>query len=265
MSSTSDTLVAAAPAPSLNIPNGATVSVKIIDTTSTIKLPLENIMGPHLLESDWKGRNLVELEFNSGLKIGQFRAIDYFHDGSFYLLDAPGHAVGHTCALARVTKGGDGGSDTFVLMAGDTCHHGGQWKPNQYLPLPSEVAIKSATRGRPVCPGILLQGVHRNNSATTGFYEMAPSFPNNYTDAKNSIQSMQEFDAAQNVLVIIAHDCAPLEPESGFTFFPHGSLNNWKAEKLDERIRWNFLDDFAPAAEKNVKQETTLKGGLVYK
>lgn len=77
-----------------------------------------------LLETDWEGRELVELEFKSGLRLGRFRAVDYFNDGSFYILDAPGHAVGHICALARVSKGSRVEEDTFVFMGGDACHHG---------------------------------------------------------------------------------------------------------------------------------------------
>ena len=74
---------------------------------------------------------------------------------------------------------------------------------------------------------------------------------------------MQEFDAAENVLVVIAHDTAPLVKESGFTFFPNGTLNEWKKDRLDERIRWTFLEDFAQAAESGEKQGTKMEAGLV--
>jgi hypothetical protein len=44
-----------------------------------------------LQESDFAGRNVREMSFEeSKLKIDEFRALDYFGDGSFYLLDAPG-------------------------------------------------------------------------------------------------------------------------------------------------------------------------------
>jgi hypothetical protein len=36
------------------------------------------------------GRQLGEIEFTNGLSIGGFRAMDFFGDGTFYLLDAPG-------------------------------------------------------------------------------------------------------------------------------------------------------------------------------
>ncbi|KAL3422832.1 metallo-beta-lactamase superfamily protein [Phlyctema vagabunda] len=46
-----------------------------------------------LLETDYSGHELVEINFDSNIKIGQFYAFDYFGDGSFYLLDVPGHAL----------------------------------------------------------------------------------------------------------------------------------------------------------------------------
>lgn len=43
-------------------------------------------------------------------------AIDFFHDGSLYLIDAPGHLQGHTNILART------GPRKWVYLAGDACH-----------------------------------------------------------------------------------------------------------------------------------------------
>ena len=43
-------------------------------------------------------------------------AYDFYGDGSVYLVDAPGHVAGHMLAAVRV------GPNTFVLLAGDTCH-----------------------------------------------------------------------------------------------------------------------------------------------
>jgi hypothetical protein len=39
-----------------------------------------------------EGQDLVKLEFDEGLEIGGFRAVDFFGDGSFYLLQASGHS-----------------------------------------------------------------------------------------------------------------------------------------------------------------------------
>ena len=44
-----------------------------------------------ILESDYKGREVKEVVFeHTGLHLGQFRAMDFFRDDSFYLLDSPG-------------------------------------------------------------------------------------------------------------------------------------------------------------------------------
>ncbi len=57
-------------------------------------------------ERAWEGRNLREIKFDTegqGLTIGQYKAMDLYGDGSFYLLDTPGHAIGHMCGLARTS------------------------------------------------------------------------------------------------------------------------------------------------------------------
>lgn len=41
-------------------------------------------------ESDYANRKLREISFDEDLTIGGYKALDYFNDGSFYLLDSPG-------------------------------------------------------------------------------------------------------------------------------------------------------------------------------
>ena len=43
--------------------------------------------------------------------------LDIFHDGSLYIVDAPGHLPGHINLLARVSD-----DDGWVYLAGDACH-----------------------------------------------------------------------------------------------------------------------------------------------
>jgi hypothetical protein len=153
----------------------------------------------------------------------------------------------------------------YASLKSDLLVKGGQWKPNQYFPLPKQVSFTRSTQGKFVCPGSLFQTLHRVNSAAVEYYEMATNFPQAYDEAEQSIHNMQEFDAATNILVIIAHDCAPLDPRSGFKFFPTGTLNDWKKEKLDESIRWAFLDDFTLAVQNGMQQETKKEGGLTFR
>lgn len=69
------------------------------------------------------GRNVVFVDFASRspqqtvTPFGPFKhAIDFYGDGSLYLVDTPGHFPGHICAVARVAP------DAFVFLGGDICH-----------------------------------------------------------------------------------------------------------------------------------------------
>ncbi|KDR78197.1 hypothetical protein GALMADRAFT_65036 [Galerina marginata CBS 339.88] len=51
--------------------------------------------------------------------IGPFpRALDFFGDGSLYIIDAPGHLSGHVNILARTSNDG-----AWIYLAGDSAHH----------------------------------------------------------------------------------------------------------------------------------------------
>jgi hypothetical protein len=96
------------------------------------------------------------LEFNTGLKIGHYNAIDFLGDGSFYLLDVPGHAVGHISGFARVTP------DTFVFMGGDVCHFGGMLRPTEWKQIPNTLASPAILdrRFQLPCPCSIFTDMH---------------------------------------------------------------------------------------------------------
>lgn len=71
-------------------------------------------------EADFLGREVFEVPFESSTKIGKMQSYDLFGDGSVQILNSPGHAVGHICALVRTTE------DSYILMGGDTCHFVGE-------------------------------------------------------------------------------------------------------------------------------------------
>lgn len=51
--------------------------------------------------------------------LGPFpRALDFYNDGSLYIVDAPGHMAGHINVLARTSADG-----AWVYLAGDSAHH----------------------------------------------------------------------------------------------------------------------------------------------
>jgi glyoxylase-like metal-dependent hydrolase (beta-lactamase superfamily II) len=84
-------------------------------------------------EADFEGRNVFEVPLEKGTKIGRMESYDLFGDGSVQILNAPGHTVGHICALIRTTE------DSYLLLGGDTCHFvgilGSTWKLNPVVSL----------------------------------------------------------------------------------------------------------------------------------
>jgi glyoxylase-like metal-dependent hydrolase (beta-lactamase superfamily II) len=194
-----------------------------------------------LPQTDYKGRNIREVEFSNdsnGFKIGQFRAHDFFGDGSFYLLDTPGHSIGHMCGLARTTVS----PPTFVFMAGDASHHAAEYRPTEYLPLPKEASHSSGHSGADY------QKVHFEQSATKPFYNVTASFAHDKKLADWTITGMGEFDCQDNVLLLTAHDEHVVESESTIKFFPE-PLNQWHQDGSGSKARWLFLKDFDGAVD----------------
>ncbi|KAM0703543.1 hypothetical protein Q7P35_009482 [Cladosporium inversicolor] len=190
-----------------------------------------------LLETDYEGRTLREISFSDGpdgLKIGRFRAYDYFSDGSFYLLDTPGHSIGHMCGLARTTTN----PPTFVFMAGDASHHAGEFRPTEFLPIPKEIGSTSEIRS-----GFDFQNVHYDKSATKPFYNVTSSFAHDKELADWTIAGLGVFDCQDNVLLLTAHDEHVVEPEPVISLFPE-SLNDWYEKGVGGRVKWLFLSDF---------------------
>lgn len=220
-----------------------------------------------VLESLYENRELIELDFDTGasgthtfkpLPIGRLRALDYFNDGSFYLLDTPGHAVGHICGLARVTSSP---SPSFILLAGDAFHHVGEFRPSKHLPLPTDITPDPfvpdphpleyhygcsgrifeklfTDRGRP------LDGTLYGPARITNKEE---SFHEDVDEVLRTIEKLQEIDAQNNVLVTAAHDESLL---GVLDFFPRGKLNAFAEHGTVRRVRWRFLKDFGKAVGK---------------
>lgn len=80
------------------------------------------------------GRNTVFIDYGPASSrhiispFGSFtRAVDFYGDGSFYIVDTPGHFPGHVSAVVRVAP------NTFVFLAGDLCHHRQCYAPGTRL------------------------------------------------------------------------------------------------------------------------------------
>jgi len=196
-------------------------------------------------ESDYEGRELREIKFDQGLKIGRFEAFDYFGDGSFYLLDSPGHAIGHMCGLARVTTN----PNSFIFMGGDACHHGGEFRPSQYLPVPESISPNPLDlKSKSPCPGSLFDDLYRDGDKKKPFYGIArledgKGVAHNVDEAEETIGKVIEADARDEVLVLMAHDQTLL---SVMDFFPKYA-NDFMQKGWVKEGRWLFLKDFAIA------------------
>jgi glyoxylase-like metal-dependent hydrolase (beta-lactamase superfamily II) len=202
-------------------------------------------------ESDLTGRELISLPFNTDLHIGQFPAHDLFNDGSFYLLNSPGHCIGHICGLARVT------STTFIFMGGDICHFSGDFRPSPRIPLPDPVPQEylDKTRFFPnPCPCSLFTEHHprlpgsaaEDEKRSTPFYEVTDHPKSAYVDppvAAESVRRMQEFDDSPDVLVCIAHDPVLLEVLPTLNENPEEDLKEWKREGWKESCHWCWLNE----------------------
>ncbi|KAI9689758.1 MAG: hypothetical protein M1822_009640 [Bathelium mastoideum] len=221
-----------------------------------------------LRDSDFAGRALREITFSETPKLGRFRAHDYFGDGSFYLLDTPGHTLGHLCGLARTTPSPDA---TFMLMAGDACHLGAEFRPSRYRPLPRELhaaqlpagthAALTVGSGMSVCPGALFQEHHPDPdphaAATAPFYLPNDVISHDVDLAKWTIAGLQEFDAAEEVFVVLAHD----EQLLGVVDMFPATADEWKEKGYAEMARWRFLGDFGDAVGGKRGEEGKANGG----
>lgn len=197
-----------------------------------------------MLDSDFEGRQVTELSFSDSFKIGQFQAHDLLGDGSFYILNVPGHAVGHISALARTTP------DTFVFMGGDVCHFGGSFRPTIYAPMPATIpdyVPLDKKRFRLPCPCSIFTDVHPHKNEgeakarTTPYYEVTTAEGSWYIDppvAQDSINKLEDFDADPQVFVCIAHDEGLNDVVE---WFPHGTINEWKKKGWKEKSQWGFL------------------------
>ncbi|KAI9752908.1 MAG: hypothetical protein M4579_005427 [Chaenotheca gracillima] len=223
-----------------------------------------------VLESDYAGRTLREIDFSEqgkgNFKIGRFNAFDFFGDGSFYLLDSPGHAPGHMCGLARTTR------DTFILMGGDLAHHGGQFRPSQYVPLPDQISpnpLMDTKRvpNAPPCPGHLFEAIHPQKTGSAPFYHITTGKEGRGKIAfdpvkhQDSLEKLEDLDAwPENVFVIIAHDPILRQKEhmqhlqDTVELFPKGDANLWKEKGWAAPIRWSFLGEFKEAVELKQKE-----------
>lgn len=211
------------------------------------------VLDSTLDERAWKGRELLEIDFSDeeGLRIGNFDAYDFYGDGSFYLLDSPGHAIGHISALARTTAD----PPTFILLGGDIAHHCGEFRPSQYAPLPDTIIPSPLDHKLGGCPGMLFQAIHAKNSRNEPFFD--PVLEGGWHHlgqlAKDTIQNLIVADAYEYIFPVMAHDNSLV----GIVDVYPKPANDWMAKGWKKQSYWGFLKDFTPEDEQDALHRFT--------
>lgn len=202
--------------------------------------------------SAWEGRQLVELDFEKdkrSTQVGRYKALDWFGDGSFYILQTPGHTDDHICGFGRTKLAAESslGKDEFILMGGDVAHHGGEFKPNEHTHIPHEIS-PDPRRGPfagGICPGELFaqrNKIHEGENRWSKPF-LLPALTSNFDEAIWSLEGFGEFDALENVFIVFAHDG---ELEDVVDYYPKDATE-WVEKGWKREGRWRFLKDFAQA------------------
>ncbi|KAL9107018.1 MAG: hypothetical protein Q9227_008054 [Pyrenula ochraceoflavens] len=228
----------------------------------------------------YEGREVTEIDFSPSsdpklCEIGGFQAYDYFSDGSFYLLNTPGHTLGHLSALARTTANAQEGS-TFIFLGGDIVSSNQVIRPSEAYPLPDQVHTSSSNpSSSSCCPGAKLAKLHHRYSpppadqrsnhhhqggrpslacttTTTPFCLVAGDEEDLAQSQRNADKLRIVFDGEPNILTIWSHD-AHLKPV--LEFFPV-TANGWKAKGWKAKAHWRWLD---PCVEALRRREDELK------
>ncbi|RFU81922.1 metallo-beta-lactamase superfamily [Trichoderma arundinaceum] len=226
------------------------------------------------LESDFAGRHNNEIDFSkSTFQIGGFTALDFYGDGSLYLLDTPGHDHGHLSALARTTSISAGhGNDTFILLAGDACHFCGVLRPNVSHPFPSP-HLPSFTVG--VSDVDYSGGLLRRHpkfqqlsdattkiaaeAQVTPWYGVAKGQFSTFLDPvlgqKTADGVKEAFDEADNVFVAMCHDLSLLIKDHGKPIVPtlnkapQEDLNDWYEKGWKDKLYWTWVSQLGKIDE----------------
>jgi len=154
------------------------------------------------------------------------------------------------CGLARTSAD----PPEFIIMGGDIAHHGGEFRPTQWLPLPDSISpnplVAPFAKNAPVCPGALFKAIHPKQDPTEPFVRPEGAIHDNQTQAQESATKWTEFDAQENVFAMIAHDSSLFDIVD---FYPK-SANDWRKKGWKDEGRWRFLRDYDTSGETQKSQ-----------
>jgi hypothetical protein len=136
-------------------------------------------------------------------------------------------------------------ADSAFDSGGDIAHHGGEFRPTKYLPLPDEITpnplVPPYTSKAPVCPGAIFEALHPKKSTTEPFYTpVLEGIHHNGAQAKETIDQLAEFDAHYDIFVNVAHDDSLYDVVE---FYPK-TANGWTEKGWKKEGMWRFLRDF---------------------
>lgn len=142
-------------------------------------------------------------------------------------------------------------------MGADAAHHCGEIRPSEYLPLPDAISPhpfqnSHTTTITTPCPGALFEHLLQDNiknNKTSAFFKLSTLLNKEggaHTDpdeAARTIEKLQEADAHDQVLVVLAHDKSLLPVVD---FFPKYA-NDFASRGWVRQGQWGFLKDFEQA------------------
>ncbi|KAJ7137331.1 beta-lactamase-like protein [Mycena crocata] len=222
-------------------------STKLVIGPATNRSTYPEFPDAELQDSDLAGHEIIELNFDhANLTFSGLPALDYFGDGSFYLLNTPGHRIGHITALARVTP------SSFLVLGGDTGHHVGLLRPRpefqRTYPCPAHLLAESRASVSTQyfwSPGSDPSrfDIHSRDQPLLSIPDKPNTVHADPVAARVTLDKLAAFDADEDFLVILSHD------ESLINILPYfpASLSPWRANGMKDEAVWGFMDERNPA------------------
>lgn len=179
-------------------------------------------------------RELIELNDKSGwVDIGAYKGIDYFGDGSFYILEAYGHMIGHVAALVRTTTS----PDTYVLLAGDSAHVRGLYSccPGCTRP-PFRAGLYPASGG-----------LSPSEKARGGLLAIHFDLPAAYAN----MGRMARMEEEDGITVVLGHDLEwekIIDSEQG-KGWELTEITDWKKQGRKEQVKKGWVYTSAPDSD----------------
>ncbi|KAF7377226.1 Metallo-beta-lactamase superfamily protein [Mycena sanguinolenta] len=182
-----------------------------------------------LQTSDFAGHVVNTVDFGTAeLTFSGLKAIDYFGDGSFYLLNTPGFLEETPFTTPVRPDRGQTFKKNFPCPAHLLEEVQSSVSTDYFWsPLSREHFFNVASRAQPLLAISDIPGSVYSDPVTS----------------QVSLDKIATFDADPDFFVVTAHDMSVL---SYFTSLP-ASLDGWKADGLKQRTVWNFVDKLNPA------------------